>query len=502
MAGIGFRLKKLLAEDTYTGLMKGYVFSAVISSGPWLLSVLCLSLLAVFSAPIITGPARQVFSAMVVYVYAFSLVLTGFLQITVTRFVADELYYKKRETIAGSFISVMLLTIVLQFTVSAVFMSFSNLALVYKVSFIILSIIVSCIWQLMIFLSASSDYKTIISGFLAGAVISFAGGILGGKYLGLAGYLNGYIAGQAVTFFILAFKTCEEYRIFYTQSKVTDESKQNSSGMNWKFAGHIIKYPELMLIGAFSFLAIWIDKFIFWTGKTGVKAADIFYTAPAYDTALFFANLTIVPAMAHFLIAVETEFYSCYKAFYIAISDKSSLGVLQSKKQNMVKSLKKSFYELVKMQFIIVITTVYFAPQISSYLRLTPESIPVLRAGVIGINLQAVFMMISIILLYFDLRKPVLYINMFFLVSNALLAVYSKHLGPAFYGSGYLASCLLTFIFSFILLFHYIKNLEFLTFMNQPIAGELPDSQKLRVSDTGGYGRYHIKDSKVVFVPK
>ena len=45
MAGIGFELRRILAEDTYTSMVKGYLYSTVISSGPWLMSVLSLAFL-------------------------------------------------------------------------------------------------------------------------------------------------------------------------------------------------------------------------------------------------------------------------------------------------------------------------------------------------------------------------------------------------------------------------------------------------------------------------
>ena len=39
MAGIGFELRKLLQRDSYSGLLQAYAYAGIISSGPWILSI-------------------------------------------------------------------------------------------------------------------------------------------------------------------------------------------------------------------------------------------------------------------------------------------------------------------------------------------------------------------------------------------------------------------------------------------------------------------------------
>ncbi|TAN73700.1 MAG: hypothetical protein EPN14_09695, partial [Gallionella sp.] len=40
MAGIGFELRKLLKKQSYSGLLQAYVYAGIISSGPWILSII------------------------------------------------------------------------------------------------------------------------------------------------------------------------------------------------------------------------------------------------------------------------------------------------------------------------------------------------------------------------------------------------------------------------------------------------------------------------------
>ena len=50
MAGIGFRLQNILRENSYRALAKAYLYSAVISSGPWLLSICGIFLIGILSS--------------------------------------------------------------------------------------------------------------------------------------------------------------------------------------------------------------------------------------------------------------------------------------------------------------------------------------------------------------------------------------------------------------------------------------------------------------------
>jgi len=40
MAGIGFELRELLRRDSLWGLVRAYAYAGIISSGPWVLSIL------------------------------------------------------------------------------------------------------------------------------------------------------------------------------------------------------------------------------------------------------------------------------------------------------------------------------------------------------------------------------------------------------------------------------------------------------------------------------
>ena len=100
MAGIGFELRKLLERDSITGLAQAYTYAAIISSGPWVLSIVGILVVGFMSASVVT-PAVGVspFQVSVTYLIAASLILTAPVQLAFTRFIADRVYEKKTEAV-------------------------------------------------------------------------------------------------------------------------------------------------------------------------------------------------------------------------------------------------------------------------------------------------------------------------------------------------------------------------------------------------------------------
>src|SRR2546430_11165753 len=103
MAGIGFRLKRLIAEESYGGWLRAHLYGAVLASGPWLLSIFTLASLSLLSRGIVADPARDLFRTIVAWTYSFSLVTTGALQMVVTRQLADALYLGRLGVVVTAF---------------------------------------------------------------------------------------------------------------------------------------------------------------------------------------------------------------------------------------------------------------------------------------------------------------------------------------------------------------------------------------------------------------
>lgn len=104
MAGIGFELKKLFKRRGLFAAFRAYGYAGIVCTGPMLLGVLLL--LGVMFLCDATGGSRQsreLLVCMITYTLLASLLVTSFLSMVVTRFIADMLYQEKYDAILPSF---------------------------------------------------------------------------------------------------------------------------------------------------------------------------------------------------------------------------------------------------------------------------------------------------------------------------------------------------------------------------------------------------------------
>src|SRR5262245_10028111 len=101
MAGVGFVLRKLTARGDLLGLAGGYLHASVSSSGGWLFTILTLSAITFFGPRFANYDDLSNFRLIVVYNFAFSLVLTGPLTMVLTRYLSDRIFARSVEGVPG-----------------------------------------------------------------------------------------------------------------------------------------------------------------------------------------------------------------------------------------------------------------------------------------------------------------------------------------------------------------------------------------------------------------
>ncbi|HYR26601.1 MAG TPA: exopolysaccharide Pel transporter PelG, partial [Aquabacterium sp.] len=156
MAGIGFELRRMLRKNTLMGLMEAYAYAGVISSGPWVFSILGILLVGLFSASVVVPPSLVTqFQTSVTYLVAGSLILTGLVQLAYTRFVSDRLFEKRRDLILPNLHGVLLGVIAAAAALAtlALFTLLPGQGLLYRLLMLAGFTIMSCIWVLTVMLS-------------------------------------------------------------------------------------------------------------------------------------------------------------------------------------------------------------------------------------------------------------------------------------------------------------------------------------------------------------
>lgn len=460
MAGIGFELRKLLREESYFGLIRAYGYAGLISSGPWVLSILAVMALGLLS---LTGvaEAREVaqFLISVTYLVAFSLILTGTLQLLFTRYVADRLFERRREAILPNLVGLLTVVNMVAGTAALLVLAawFGGTSLLYRMEMLAAYVLLCNIWCLTIFVAGMKAYRLVLWAFAIGYGLTVAAG-LALRPFGLEGLLGGFVLGQAVLLFFLVALVLRDYpgdRLFAFDLHRADQT-----------------HRSLIFTGLFYNLGIWVDKLAFWYNPaTSEPVIGPLRASPIYDLPIFLAYLSIIPGMAVFLMRMETDFAERYDDYYEAIRGGDTLKHIQSQLERMVEAVRSGIYDILKIQGITVVALILIGPKLIAWLGFSQLYVPLFNIDIVAVAVQVLFLAILNVLFYLDRLKPALWLCLLFVVSNLLLTLLSQRLGAVFYGYGYALSLSLASLAGIVTLDREFSKLTYKTFMLQPNRG-------------------------------
>lgn len=455
MAGIGFALKKLGAKQTLSSAVAAFGVSAVVSVGPWLFTVIAVASLYYASAPVIGLETLYDFRTALIYNFAITLVASAPVAMVATRLLADRIYDRDTREAPGVLVASLGLAMISQAPIAlTLYFGVANLPLELKFAAIVNYFLVAALWVASVFLTALKDYAAVTFAFAVGLTISFLAGYALVPF-GAAGLMTGFSLGLAVALFVLIARTFAEY-------------PYDLSGWRLLF-DYFRRFPDVALSGLVYNAAIWIDKWVMWTAPEAVWPKSNLVTFPAYDGAMFFAQLTLVPAFALFVMSVETSFFGAYRRFYRSIDGHGSWGRIEAAHKDILRTMSDAARRMIVLQVCVALFAILLSPGIAMALGIHGQQIGIFRFGVLGSLFHALFLFASIALAYFDLRRQVLIAQLMFLVLNGVLTWTTLQLGFPWYGYGYFAAAALSFGYVAMVLLYEVHRLPYTTFVvNNP----------------------------------
>ncbi len=453
MAGIAFNLKKLLQQETVQSTLAAYFYTALVTSGPWLFSVITLALITVWGQMVRSEIEVLQFMGLTIYSFAGSMILTGGTQMVITRQISDCLYSQEDSKIAGIFTGSCLVTLGLGSVGGLTALWFLQLPLWTSLLTFVLFLLTNLMWITMVFISTLKAYMQIVWAFLLGFVLAIPVSLIAGYYWGVPGFLLGFNAGLSFIVFLLVSSIAMEFKGTFRPSSLV-----------WK--AHK-KYGVLYLTGASASLGIWIDKMLFWywEGETVVGFLKIY---PVYDGALFVAYLTVIPAMAFFVMIIETEFFESLRRYFFLVEDKAPYLTLEYARQDLIAELKKNGTRILIFQIIVTTVIIFVSPWLLMILHLDWTQWGIFRMACVGAFFHMGFSLVGIVLAYFDCRLEFLLVNVLFTGINLLVTWWT--LGDFWlYGLGYVIAGMVACGVGAFLAFHRLKRLHYYTFAAPPI---------------------------------
>lgn len=433
MAGIGFVLRKLYQQDNLTSLVRACAHSAFASSGPWLFTVLALATISFYGAGVANEKTLFLFRTILIYNFSFTLVLSAPIFMVATRYLADCLHARDISRVPGLLVGSMSFLLPISALAAIIlYWKLVDVPLPMGVASVINFILLCAVWLLGIFVSALRRYALITRAFLLGMGLSALAACFAAENYGVTGMLLGFSAGLALIVALLLAAALSEYGV-----KVVTP---------FAFLGYFSKYWEIALSGLVYNLAIWVDKWIMWFAPEAEKLSSGFRVYPNYDSSMFMAFLTTIPAMALFLFSAETNFFEKYAQLFRDIREKATFGKISAGHQALLGGVLGSMRYFLLLQGGVALLGVLIAAEIISSLHGDYLQVGMLRYGILGALFHVFTLFLLVLLSYFDSRRLSLGIQLMFLSMNVVFTLVSLKLGFPYYGYGYFLSAFIVFL--------------------------------------------------------
>jgi uncharacterized membrane protein len=452
MAGIGFTLKKLTQKDNLHGVVHAYGIAMLAAAGPWLFTVFTLAGITSLGSNFFFMEGLENFRVLTIYNFAFSLVLSAPVFMVATRYLADNIHLKDVTNVPSVMLGCLALLYMIQLPVGIIFyLGYVDLPLNLQLSAILNLCMITSVWLLSVFLTALKDYNAVAWAYGLGMVIAIVMAKILQDFFADAGMLNGLSIGLAFIVFSLAAKVFSEYSYSFANP--------------FDIRGYFKKYWQLALGGFLYNAAIWVDKWIMWFAPEAWLLDSKLRMYPDYDSATFFAYLTIVPAMAVFVFSVETNFFERYQRFYDDILGHKPLRKILANQKAVIESILNSSRNFIIVQGALAFMCIAFAPKIFELININFNQIGIYRISVLGAFFHVLMLFEIIILSYFDNRRMVMWIAALYLALNAVITLWTLVLGFPYYGYGYFLSSMIVFVVTSVILFNYIRKLPYHAFI-------------------------------------
>ncbi len=457
MAGIGFELEKSLKKESLLSYAKVYSYAAVLSSGAWIISIVSIILVGYISLSSFHNMQQTIqFQLIITYAFMFSssFMLSGFLQLPLTRFIADRIYEKQYDEILPAYFATIFVVLVVGiFAIGPMtFYMLPDESLIFKFLTLLVFIIVSLVWIANVLASSLKRYKTVVFSYFI-------------TYLCII--VLTYFFGKDTTFLLGAF-FIGNFILFVILTILIAKQYPSTRLISFRLFSIKTFYWRLAASGFFYNLGVWIDKIIFWYHPmTGYLVIGKFKASVVYDLPIFLAYLAIIPGMAILFYRLEVDFSKSFQGFYKAIGEAKPLSVIEYYKNAMNKNVRALIKEILVIQTIINIFLYNGAPYIFEKLSIPNLYLDLFYILLVGATLQLCFMTMLALLFYIDKRIQALYLSMLFFILNSLFSYISIDMGPEYFGYGYALSLLIVFVISVYVVREKFQKIDYETFMLQ-----------------------------------
>jgi uncharacterized membrane protein len=417
MAGIGWKLQKMIDRGSLASTAGAYLTGVAVTSAPWLLTSAVLMSLRV-TARSDGSPSFLLIEKIVTLVYAVTVILSAPIHVVVSRYTADRLYDKRLDCIGAPLWRSLSATLLLFLAVGIALALAVHLPPALAITAVLLTVVVGAEWLLLSVGGGLSSPGVVLRAFCAGAPLGLVASLwlYRGLGRGAVGYLVGFGLGQLITVVMLLRGITRAIPV------ETDEEARLLPAFG--------EYWMLALSSFVYYLSIWTDKALAWllSGRE---------TASLYSAVSAIAWFTVVPTFGWIYVQIETIFYQRFRAFYGGLGGgRANLPRLRDRARLLTDEAARILRGAALVQATVLLLALLAAPQVMRLCALPESAAWPFRLAAVGAALQLMSLLEILLLYYFDLRREALAVSLV-LLGAELAFITGAHLWGAPLTAGY-----------------------------------------------------------------
>jgi uncharacterized membrane protein len=455
MAGIGFQLAKTAREGGVGGIVGAAAFGAVISAGPWLITALAMALLDHWLFAHLGAHGGRVVQTLLVYAFSLSALAAAPIGILATRMAADRIFARDAAGVAGIMLVALAAGGVIALGIGA--WVFGTLAALPPVQATLATLTLAWLTQIWIaapLLTALRRYRAVPLAYLCGIV--FAAALLAMlPSPGVTAVLAVIAGGVGLTLAAIV-------RVIRRDFAATPVLPRRDA-----IAPRLAQIVAAAGVAAVA--AIWIDKWLLWSGPDSIAAVGALRLNPINDQGSFLGLLTMVPGLTLILIVAETRFDRAFGDLIARCTGTSTLDRIEDARREVGRTVLDALRLLILVQALAAALAWVLAVPLFDLIGADARAIFAFRQTSLGAVFHLVAIATTVVLAYYDLFGRILMTWAFFALGSALATWLQWDAGFAAFGWGYMAGAVIGASVGLALAADATVNLTYLLFVgNNP----------------------------------
>ncbi len=384
--------------------------SAIIPVGPWLVSVMALSVISLTLTPVLGRAAIEDIRLSVVYAFAVSLLATAPTATLAARLVRQSAEENGGRLIPELYAACLIFAgVCAQLFALAVVFGFGMHDVRLATAFVVLTTTGSMLWTSFAMLSALGRHWHVVGAFLLGTLLAIGCALL--STVGTPSVeilLWSFALGLAISHHLM-------FSSVVGRARITAAGLVEASRAIW----HAVAQNGTLFFGVlFTMAGVWADKSIFWFSPDGMVAhSGLFHFAP-YDSATFIAHLSMIPTLAAWYLFQQSELEPRVRRFWKLLGERPTHRLLAARAAELQELIWTNIFRILFFQAACTIVLIMLAPQIVRALAMRSDQIELLQIASVAMLLQSLFFLCSAIIMVCNRSRIFFRLSLLFLLST------------------------------------------------------------------------------------